>query len=514
MNVKSSLSMNRILRTIAASAFIMWSAGLFAQTFDIVERRDFWNAGRNVNGLRMDSLTVSYAELRGDYTGGGFRDVSDPVSQWSAGAEAGTITHLKKFSMIGAFSFRNAEERKACGSMSARPGYYPVDIYEFTPGRKTRQTYSFLGGITVDLNDSWRIGGKMDFSAENYTKRKDLRHTDYLLDMTVAPGLMWHRGDLAVGASYIFSKNSETITAEELGITSGVYYAFIDKGMMYGVRDIWDNSSLHIRESGVSGFPSRELSYGAAAQIQWRNLYADIEALSSHGSTGEKQKIWYDFSGWSLGTRVDYRIPAHEISHYIRGSYAFRTQDNDENVLEDVTENGVTTTRKYGANTIYTRQNIRAGLEWEALMNTGEYVNAGVTWSQDREISTLMYPFVNTCRTDVFSAYAAFLLKSGRIDWKARVAVSKGKDNEVHGRTSDIDVAGEPFRMEDYESIMTAYKTCAKGNVEFAIRYNFSRGVYAEAACEILRRLKNTSGIDFWINNYRYTATLRIGYNF
>ena len=65
MNAKNSHSMNRILRTLAASAFLMWSAGLFAQTFDIVERREFWNAGRNVNGLRMDSLTVSYAELLG-----------------------------------------------------------------------------------------------------------------------------------------------------------------------------------------------------------------------------------------------------------------------------------------------------------------------------------------------------------------------------------------------------------------------------------------------------------------
>ena len=283
---------------------------------------------------------------------------------------------------------------------------------------------------------------------------------------------------------------------------------------MYGVRDIWDNSSLHIRESGVSGFPSRELSHGTAAQIQWRNLYADIEALSIHGSTGEKQKIWYDFSGWSLGARVDYRIPAHEMSHYIRGSYAFRTQDNDENVLEDVTENGVTTTRKYGANTIYTRQNIRTGLEWEVLLDTGEYFNAGVTWSQDREVSTLMYPFVNTCRTDVFGIYAAFLLKSGRIDWKARVAVSKGKDNEVHGRTSGIDVTGEPFRLDEYEAWMTAYKTCLKGDAEMAVRYNFRKGVYVEGAYEVLRRLKGVSGVDFGNDNYRYTATLRVGYNF
>ena len=78
MNVKNSLSMNKALKTIVAAALLFWSAGLFAQTFDIVERRDFWNAGRNVNGLRTDSLTVSYAELGADYTSGGFRDVNDP----------------------------------------------------------------------------------------------------------------------------------------------------------------------------------------------------------------------------------------------------------------------------------------------------------------------------------------------------------------------------------------------------------------------------------------------------
>ena len=63
--------MNKTLKFTVAAALLFWSAGLFAQTFDIVERRDFWNAGRNVNGLRTDSLTVSYAELFGNYTGGG-----------------------------------------------------------------------------------------------------------------------------------------------------------------------------------------------------------------------------------------------------------------------------------------------------------------------------------------------------------------------------------------------------------------------------------------------------------
>lgn len=34
-----------------------------AQTYDVIERRNSWNAGTNVTGIMMDSVTVSYAEL-------------------------------------------------------------------------------------------------------------------------------------------------------------------------------------------------------------------------------------------------------------------------------------------------------------------------------------------------------------------------------------------------------------------------------------------------------------------
>ena len=51
------------------------------------------------------------------------------------------------------------------GSMFIHPGFYPVDILEFTPGRKDLQTYSFMGGIATNLNPNWRLGGKIDFAS-------------------------------------------------------------------------------------------------------------------------------------------------------------------------------------------------------------------------------------------------------------------------------------------------------------------------------------------------------------
>lgn len=73
---------------------------------------------------------------------------------------------------------------------------------------------------------------------------------------------MYHSGDLAIGFSYMFSKNSESIKAEVIGTTENSYNAFLDKGLMYGAYEAWDGSGIHLSESGINGFPIKELSNG------------------------------------------------------------------------------------------------------------------------------------------------------------------------------------------------------------------------------------------------------------
>ena len=158
--------MNKLLSYISIAVLTLSAAEAVAQPFREYRDRNLWNAGRNVNGVRADSVTVSYAEISGGYESGGYRNVNEAASLWNAGAEAATITHLDKISMTGSFSFRHSDARDMCGSMMSKPGYYPVDILEFTPGRKTRQIYSIAGGITADIAENWRIGGTIDIENE------------------------------------------------------------------------------------------------------------------------------------------------------------------------------------------------------------------------------------------------------------------------------------------------------------------------------------------------------------
>lgn len=144
------------------------------------------------------------------------------------------MRHLKKVSFSGGFGYDYFDGRNMCGSMFTEPGYYPVDILEFTPGRKVREDYTFTGGVSAVLGNRWTGGLRVEFEARNYAKRKDLRHKNTRLDFEFSPGVMYHAGRFAVGAVYIVGTNSEKVAAEGVGPGADLYEAFFDRGLLYG----------------------------------------------------------------------------------------------------------------------------------------------------------------------------------------------------------------------------------------------------------------------------------------
>lgn len=479
--------------------------------FDRIERRNFWNSGYNVNGLRTDSITISYAEIHGNFTSGGFHDSWQASSSWNAGAEARTMVHLKKFSMSGAFSFDNFSGKGMHGSMSARPGHYPVDVLEFTPGDKTMQTYSFAGGISADLNPHWRLGAAIDYTGANYTKRKDLRHSNYLLDMTVSPSVMYHDGDLSLGLSCIFGKNSETIDAEELGISSSTYYAFLDKGLMYGAYEVWQGSGVHLAESGINGFPIKEFLHGAAAQIQWKSFFAGLAYFYTSGSAGEKQSIWFEFPGHKAEARIGYAFGKDGSRHFLRMGISWQTQNNYENVLVQNTTDGVTTTEKLGSNRIFERRLTTVSPSYEWISSSKASIRCGVDISYLYRLSSQMYPYLFS-RTDfIGQGYASGTYSIRMFDLKAGLAFSCGKASERE-RTADsgISTGSSPYRMAGWHNLQSEYMTAPRLEAALALRFNFLEGLYIEAAAGYLHgfSLQYLPGPDRW------SETLRLGYTF
>lgn len=507
MNPKNSLCMSRSAYIYIALLLLVYSAG-YSQTFDRVVRDNLWNSGSNINGIRQDTVTVSNAEIYGNYESGQFRESWQAEKEWSAGVLARTLVHLSKFSMSGAFGFDNTESYGMCGSMLVNPGFYPVDIIEFTPGRKSLQKYSFDGGISYDLDEHWRIGGNIDFQSFNYSKRKDLRYTDYRLDMTVSPAVMWHGGDWAVGLNYIYSRNYETVKAEQIGTKVSAYYAFLDKGLMYGAYEVWGSDGVHLAESGIDAFPVKENIHGIAAQAQYRGIFAEAGYRYSTGSIGEKQSIWYAFPGHCVSATAGIRF-GERYRQSVRAAFWWKKQYNDENVLEKVTSGGVTTTNIYASNRIYERIGCMVSPEYEIVADRWEF-SAGAAASFDGHVSSQRYPYLYVRNAISYSVYADALVRAWKFDISAGVSWSDGDWKEEMRTVEEGVTASEPYRLEEYWKIQKDYETAQVVGAKLALRFNFLRGLYIEARGDV----RHAFGLEYAAGADRWQAGLGFGYTF
>ena len=222
------------------------------ERFDRVERRNPWNGGVMSAGIRQDTVSRSFAEVYFVKENGGMTDPSASDDSWNAGARTASIRHLNKISFAGGFSYDYFDGRNMCGSIFTLPGLYPVDIVEFTPGRKVRETYAFEGALSAVLGERWTGGLHVGFAARNYAKRKDLRHKNTRLDFEFAPSAMYRAGRFAVSAAYIVGVDRERVEAEEIGVSAESYMAFFDRGLRYGSLQLWESNDLHLSTAGVT----------------------------------------------------------------------------------------------------------------------------------------------------------------------------------------------------------------------------------------------------------------------
>lgn len=501
--------MNRV-RLISVLCLLLCGMTLSAQTYETVLRDNFWNDSKNITGVRQSKLSGSYAELFAGYDGGGFRDTWQAAQSWNAGAVTASIQHLGKISLKGSFSFTQTEGYDMCGSMFIKPGYYPVDVLEFTPGRKTLQTYTFDGGLAYDVDARWRIGAMMDFESANIAKRKDLRHSNWRLDMTVAPGFMYHKGGFAVGANYLFRKTSETIEAEQIGISESSYYALLDKGLMYGVYSIWTGSGLHLDEAGVKGFPVKEFSNGAALQMQYKGLFAEVEYLRTSGSIGEKEYIWFRFPGNEVNVRTGYKHFAWDSVHYARLNFNWRGRELHESVLEKVPVGGVTTVIDHGSNMISQESSWTLRPEYEYVSQKVEVLASAQVGSQHK-VASQMYPYVAAQSLLMYGADVKATVHWGMFRLSPKAGYSAGSVKDENWLTEDDSgVQTSPHRLQEWYDRHIEYVTAHRLNAGLSLRCTFEEGIYIEASGTWTHAfsLKHTAAPD------RYGAALKIGYNF
>ncbi len=483
------------VRVFILSFFLALPLG--AQTrFEEKVEEDFWLQSRNISGIREIPFYsarrgISFAELRAGIESGRFHDPSDADLAYGAGVRAGTLVHLPKTSMLGTFSFSERRGDGMCGSMFITPGSYPFDLFEFTPGGKTLQTYAFTGGLAHTLSQAWTIGSKMSFESANYAKKKDIRHTNYRLDLSVEPSVLYRHDDYRLGASLLLRKQSESVSAEQIGsATADSYFAFLDKGLFYGTSQVWNGSGIHLAETGLNRFPVTILSYGGALQASlMEKLCGEVAYVRSEGEAGEKGFTWFRFPENTLSAMVEFRWGG-SITQWVRIRYEGRSLSNYETVLDRVTSGGITLPVIYGENRIYRERKDRLSMETEGITHGGSGFLLHLAAARYDRRSFLMFPYYARSREVLaegnFSIWHSF--GPWRMTLGANFRSSLFDKDSLEMLPDGGTAAGsEPYRLTEWYLPSHEFRLAPRCGLRLAARYNFGKGFYAEGEGSLVR---------------------------
>ncbi len=498
-----------ILSILLLIAYTLAPEGLRAQRFEEVMGHNPWNASLNRAGLRCDTTEYSYAEVWGTLERGGLMNHSSTDKGFDAGGRTESIRHFKRLSFAGNFAYDYFSGSEMWGSMFTTPGSWPVDLYEYTPGRKIRERYAFEGDLSADMGEHWRLGIGIDFMAGNYAKRKDLRHKNTTLDFEVIPAVQWHKGRWAVGAVYLFEKHTESVEAEEIGSTPDSYKAFLDKGLYYGVEQLWTSGDLHLDESGISSFPIQKNIHGAGLQLQYGELFGEAAYRHTSGDTGEKGSVWHEFEGDRLSGLISWHHRTQKgARHILRAEIDWQLLKNREVILTTTTEGGVTIPTVYGSVPILEQRTLHTGLgyEWE---QGGSHFEAGIAYTLRREQSSLLYPRI---MGQTLRQWHLFVRE--RYSWRPAeltlgMHLRRGSHSEWEASESGL-IPESPYPMQQSELFAweNEYLTACRLGVELAVRIHLGKGFYTDLSA-LWEHGFNLSVVP---QPNRITSTLAFGY--
>ena len=203
--------------------------------------------------------------------------------------------------------------------------------------------------------------------------------------------------------------------------------------------------------------------------------------------------------------------------HSFRLGYDWTRQDLDESVIEKVSSGGVTTPVEYDANRIYERRSLAVGPSWRYYRENGMELGAGFVVTNNRDRSTLMYPFLDNDESTVADFEADAVLPLGRFQLRAGVLFGCKIGEHSHVIDNDnegLGVTTFPFRLQEWWDREQELSDATRLGGSLALRYGFSlagvEGLFLEASCAFVHAfdIKLLPGAN------RQETLLTLGYDF
>ena len=415
---------------------------------------------------------------------GWFRPTYAGTFQWSAGARAEGVRHGEKTTWMGSVSLGHMMGYRMLSSMLQEPGYFPIDLLEFTPGMKFRETGRLEAGFVTDLGYEYAAGLKATFQAGYQGKQTDLRHSSFGMDARVEPTLTYIMDDnMGLAMAYIFRLKTERVQLRPGDGES----AFVDEGLRYG----------YVFDGGV--FPVQEISHGPAAHFSSEEASAGLEWTWKRGKADAPGFGNYIYPGSTVSVFYEQVFQADATDHVLRASYR---RDRDQ--LREKAADGI------GASSVSDRLARDVELKYEVRFLHGAVRHLGLALDGHRRVDRYLSPISDLVKRNLGAATLSTAFSFGPVDLDLN-ALAGGALWRDQGRSRD-ETTDTPYRRtEDWIRLMDFYMTTRVG-VGGALTYHFSspKGLYVRLDGSWIHALRKTTVG----GQNREIGNLTVGYDF
>ncbi len=422
--------------------------------------------------------------LWGGVEEGWFRPTYEGTLQWSAGARAEGVRHGEKTTWMGSVSLDHKMGYGMLSSMLQEPGYFPIDLLEFSPGTKYRETGRLEAGFVTDLGYEYAAGLKASFQAGYQGKQTGLRHSNFGMDARVEPTLTYIMDDnMGLAMAYIFRLKTERVQLRPRDGES----AFVDEGLRYG----------YVFDGGA--FPIQELSHGPAAHFSSEDASAGLEWTWKRGKADVPGFGSYKFPGSTVSVFYEQVFQADAADHVIRASY-----QRDRDQLREKAADGI------GVTSVSDRLARDVELKYEVRFLHGAVRRLGLALDGHRRVDRHLSPKSDLVKRNIGLATLSSSFSFGAIDLDLEALAGGGLWRD-RGRSRD-ETTDMPYRRtEDWLRLMD-YQMAPRIGAGGALTYRFPspKGLYVRLDGRWLHALRKTS----MGGQNRETGNLTVGYDF
>lgn len=380
----------------------------------LIKYSNGWLRSNNASGLyKLPVSNISLAEVSIEKNNGKFVNYYESNNDYNYGANAESFYRLgKKVVMYGNIGYSKFSGKNMLGSALINPYFNSFDIVEETEtnrGKKESEKYHLVGAISAEIYSGLKLGGKVDYTAQNYAKFKDLRHRNELTDLALTIGASYDFiPQVSFGVNYYYRRSIEELYFNQYGNNEVTKpYMFINYGGFYGRREAFSNSSALAGVAMINTDikPMVNMFHGGSVQIDWHinenfNFFNEFTYKTRTGYYGLETFIAYtEHESDILEYKGELTFKNKNDSHVLGLAIGQEKLKNYENnFIVDTEEQGGASFIKYaGKNLVQNKREYSVGVQYNGFLGIAKFVPL---WSLKADVNfyerkgrTSLYPY-------------------------------------------------------------------------------------------------------------------------